>query len=168
MFSSKPEGRIQQVANVAGFTPGNERAHEPVIESKLVSGASPFSEQTYEAQANKTVIEKPANLYQTIIERNLFALQPDPSPSAPAVSTEPPTEDLSLTGLMSDFGSVGSAFFMVTAPGKPPVYFTLAEGEQNDWLEVLSVDVKHGTVKARLKKAVMRIRNVGVEVLIFF
>jgi hypothetical protein len=151
VFPSEPGGRVLRVANESGFN------REPMTGSSLVSG------QGYEA-----VTEKPANSYQVIVERNVFALKPAPPPSAPAVPALPPKEDLFLTGLMNGFDSAGFALFMVTVPGQPPLYFTLAEGEQNDWLEVLSVDVKNGTVKARLNKPVMRIRNVGVEVVLSF
>ena len=60
------------------------------------------------------------------------------------------------------------AMFMVTEPGQPPVYFSLWEATQNAWLEVLSVDLANGTVKARLKRPVVRIRSVGAEVVLSF
>ncbi len=152
VFHPELEGRV---ADESGFARIGGHLHEPMTESR--SAALLLSEQA-------AVIEKPTNFYQVIAERNAFALKPD-QPSDPAVSTTPPTEDLSLTGLCSLY-SVRCALFTVTDPGKPPTYFKLAEGEQNGWLEVLSVDVENGTVKALLKKPVMRIRNAGVEVLI--
>jgi hypothetical protein len=165
VFPPEPEGRIPRVADESGLTVGDERVRSPMTESKFVSGASLLSEKAYEA-----IAEKPANSYQVIVERNVFALKPAPPPSAPAAPAAPavpPKEDLFLTGLCNLY-SGGCALFMVAEPGKPSTYFKLAEGEQNDWLEVLSVDVKNGTVKARLKKPVMRIRNVEADVLISF
>jgi phage host-nuclease inhibitor protein Gam len=48
------------------------------------------------------------------------------------------------------------------------LYFAVTEGGQNDWLEMLAVDVTHGTVRVRLKRPVVRIRQVGVEVVMSF
>ncbi len=82
----------------------------------------------------------------------------------PPLPPEPePKEDLRLTGLIEIKGG-RMALFTVTEPGKPNSYFTVCEGEQNDWLEVKSVNVKEGTIKARLKKPVVRERRIGVEV----
>ena len=50
----------------------------------------------------------------------------------------------------------------------PPVYFTLREGEENDWLVVRAVNLAEGTVTVCLKQPMMRIRNLGVEVVLSF
>ncbi len=104
--------------------------------------------------------------YQTISARNIFGLQPIPPP-APQLSapTAPPKDDLQLTGLF-DLGSVRMALFRTAGPGQSPACFTLGEGDQNEWLEVLSIDGAQQTVKVRLKQPVVRIRSVGVEVLL--
>jgi hypothetical protein len=88
---------------------------------------------------------------------------PMPPPSTPV---EDPKEDLLLTGMVG--GTTPFAVFRVTEPDKPPVSFTLAVGEQNEWLEVRSIDADSGTVKALLKKPVVRIRNTEVEVILSF
>lgn len=84
----------------------------------------------------------------------------------PPASVEDPKEDLLFTGMVD--GTPPVALFEVTEPGKRPVSFTLAESEQNEWLAIESIDINGGTVKARLKKPVVRIRNVGAEVLLSF
>lgn len=109
-----------------------------------------------------------ATPYQVIVERNMFNLQPvPPLPPQPASPPSPPKEDLLLTGLC-DLSSARLASFKIAVAGQPPACFTLAEGAQNEWLEVSSVNVTDQTVKIRLKKPVIRIRSVGVEVLLTF
>lgn len=89
---------------------------------------------------------------------------PADSQSAPAA---PPNEDLVLTGL-SGFGDRPSALFAIMLPEKPDLHFMLHEGDENEWLKVLSVDAPHGRVKAILKRPVMRVRKTGVEVILSF
>jgi hypothetical protein len=101
--------------------------------------------------------------YRAIAKRNAFGLRPLPPP-APAVSVEP-LEDLLLSGL-TDLTPRPCAFFTLSEPGKPPAYLNLREGEQNDWLEVRSVNCRDGTVKVVLKKPLARSRTIGVEVLL--
>jgi hypothetical protein len=103
--------------------------------------------------------------YHAIAERNAFGLRALPPP-APAVSVEP-LEDLLLSGL-TDLAPGPCAFFTLAEPGKPPTYFNLREGEQNEWLEVRSVNCRQGTVKVVLKKPLARSRTIGVEVLLSF
>ena len=56
----------------------------------------------------------------------------------------------------------------VTRPGEVISNFTLREQEQNEWLQVLSIDPQNGTVNAILKRPVVRIRNAGAEVVLSF
>jgi len=106
--------------------------------------------------------------YRAIAERNMFNLQPAPPPSPePALPSPPPTEDLQLTGLC-DLFSLRSASFKIVVAGQPPTCFTLAEGAQNAWLEVLSVSMSDHAARIRLKKPFVRIRSLGVEVLLRF
>jgi hypothetical protein len=99
----------------------------------------------------------------------MFHLQPvppSPQPQPPsALPAPPPKEDLLVTGLC-DLFSARSASFRIVEAGHPPTSFTLAEGERNDWLEVLSVNTPNQTVQVRLKKPVVRVRSVGVEVVL--
>lgn len=106
-----------------------------------------------------------AEAYEVIVDRNVFGLQPAPPPVVPAVPEPPPNGDLSLTGLC-DLNCIRSAFFSVLEAGHVADGFVLSEGEANEWLEVLAVDTASGTAKVRLKKPVVRIRSVGVEVVL--
>lgn len=105
--------------------------------------------------------------YQIIAERNIFNLQPVPPPPPPpaVLPLPPPKEDLQLTGLCNLF-SARMALFKIEVAGQPPASFTVAEGDQNEWLEVLSVNMADQTANIRLKKPVMRIRSTGTEVLL--
>jgi hypothetical protein len=92
----------------------------------------------------------------------------DPAwPAAVAGPSPAPKEDLLLTGL-SGLGPNRCAVFAITRPGEADSSFTLHEGEENDWLKVLSVDLQKGRVKAILKRPVVRIRNIGAEVILSF
>jgi hypothetical protein len=106
--------------------------------------------------------------YSRIVERNCFELKPPaavPSCSEPA---KPPTEDLLLTGLTAGLTDKGCALFEIVDPGKPPSYFALHEGEQNEWLELRSINVRDQTVRAVLRKPVVRARATGVEIILSF
>jgi hypothetical protein len=102
--------------------------------------------------------------YHVIMERNSFGLQP-PVPSS-SQSTVAPKEDLFLTGV-SGFASNRCAFFMVTGLGAPSC-FALQEGEQNEWLKVRAINFENATVKALLKKPMIRARGVGAEIVFSF
>jgi hypothetical protein len=82
-------------------------------------------------------------------------------------SPSPPKQDLVLTGLTGP-DSAPSALFTITEPDKSSTSFTIHPGEQNEWLDVRSIDLKNDTVKAILKKPVVRIRNAGTEVVLSF
>jgi hypothetical protein len=102
--------------------------------------------------------------YGVIAERNSFALQPpglSPSSSQPTLT---PREDLFLTGL-SKVSSSRYAFFKLTTPGGLSSNFALREGEQNEWLEIQAINFEDATVKAILKKPVVRARGVGTEII---
>ncbi len=105
--------------------------------------------------------------YDVIAERNSFALQPPvPAPSS-SQPTVVPKEDLFLTGL-SGLASSRCAFFMISGPGGPSSCFALQEGEQNEWLEIRAINFENATVKALLKKPVIRARGVGSEIVFSF
>src|SRR5258708_515161 len=92
--------------------------------------------------------------YGIIGERNSFRLRSETKlPVTPAEKIEP-KEDLFLTGVVAGFFSNRRALFIVTAPGKAPLSFGLCEGEQNEWLELRSVNPQRGTVTALLKKPI--------------
>ena len=108
-----------------------------------------------------------SDCYHVIMERNSFGLQPPvPAPSS-SQPTAVPKEDLFLTGV-SGFTSNRCAFFMLAKPGGPSSCFALQEGEQNEWLEVRAINLENATVKALLKKPVVRARGVGTEIVFSF
>jgi hypothetical protein len=108
-----------------------------------------------------------SDCYHVIMERNSFGLQPPvPAPSS-SQPTLVPKEDLFLTGL-SGFASNRCAFFMLAEPGGRSSCFALQEGEQNEWLEVRAINLENATVKALLKKPVVRARGVGAEIIFSF
>jgi hypothetical protein len=92
---------------------------------------------------------------------------PTLSADIPSALATAPREDLLFTGF-SGLGSNRYAMFAITRPDEADFSFMLQEREQNEWLEVLSIDPQNGTVKVILKKPVVRIRNTGVEVILSF
>ena len=105
--------------------------------------------------------------YRAISERNIFGLKLLPVVNAPQIVAINAVHDLVLTGLC-DLGGIRRAMFQVIEPGKPTSSYVLQEGEQNEWLEIRSIDAGNGRVTVFLKKPVMRIRNAGIEVVLSF
>ena len=101
-----------------------------------------------------------------IPERNAFGLKAT-TPTRAAGETVEPLEDLVLNGVI-EVATCRQAVFMLVEPGKAPSFFTVREGEQNQWLEVRSVNGREGTVKVVLKKPLASVRTVGVEVVFSF
>lgn len=105
--------------------------------------------------------------YHVIMERNSFGLNPPVPVMSSSQPTAVPKEDLFLTGV-SGFASNRRAFFMLAEPGGLSSCFALQEGEQNEWLEVRAINLENATVKALLKKPVVRARGVGTEIVFSF
>ena len=105
--------------------------------------------------------------YHCIVERNIFGLS-QPVSASPAASPKAASPaNLFLTGVAT-FLARPQAFFAIAEPGKASSGFILREGEQNEWLEVQSVDMRNRTVKARLNKSLTRIGTIGTEVILSF
>ena len=91
-----------------------------------------------------------ANPYQSIVERNVFHLNPPPAPPDPEANKPPPPK-IFLTGITTLMGSRRA--LLKTAPtGKPgeaakEKSYMLAEHERMDDLEVLAIDEVAGSVK---------------------
>ena len=117
------------------------------------------------AQGETNTLASP-DCYHVIMERNSFGLQPS-VPSSSSQFAVVPKEDLFLTGV-SGFASNRCAFFMITGPGGLSSCFALQEGEQNEWLKVRAINLENATVKALLKKPVVRARGVGAEIVFSF
>lgn len=106
--------------------------------------------------------------YRSIAARNVFGLRALVKRANPEASTASASKpDLILTGACS-IGDVRYAIFKLVEPAKPVVFFTLKEGEQNDWLEVLSIDAPSSRVNVRLKQPVMRMQKAGIDAIITF
>jgi len=95
--------------------------------------------------------ESSENPYQSIVDRNVFALKPPPDPEA-IKPPPPPPPPIELQGISVLFGRK-RVLFTVTLPGAKPgapperKALILAEGERQDDVEVLEIDEKTGTVK---------------------
>lgn len=95
--------------------------------------------------------ESAENPYQSIVDRNVFALKPPPDPETLKPPTPPPPP-IELQGISVLFGRK-RVLFTVTVPGSKPGQpperkaLILAEGERRDEVEVLEIDEKTGTVK---------------------
>jgi hypothetical protein len=100
-----------------------------------------------------------ANPYKTISQRNVFGLKaPVPPPPESPVAPPRPLPEITLTGI-ADFSLKKWALLVSAEPGKPPKRYTLREGQQDDGLEVRSIDVNAGTVSIRYE---------GTELLLAF
>jgi hypothetical protein len=92
--------------------------------------------------------------YQTIVDRNPFALNPLP-PAVENPVLAPPPIDIKLTGFTQTTGGRKAYFVIQPKDGKAAVrYVNLTEGEKDDFLEVVKISENEGEV---------RIRNSGVE-----
>jgi hypothetical protein len=99
------------------------------------------------------------NPYQSIVDRNVFALKPPPPPPDPE-ATKPPPVKITLTGITTILGK--RALLKSPAPpgkpgepAKPELSYILAPGQREGDIEVLDIDEVGGNVK---------LRNAGVEV----
>jgi type II secretory pathway component PulC len=95
-------------------------------------------------------VAEPARRYQSIVKRNAFGLVPALS-NTPLVVPKPQPQapsDLKLSGLAAS-SSRKAAYLMWEERGKPPRYFTLSEGQKEDDLEAVAIDVVAETVRLR-------------------
>jgi len=137
-----------------------------VVWSSGEAGDAPESGPTDSSTAFP-IRETGSKAYRSIVERNVFGLKPStPAPSSASPRVES-SGNLFLTGVVG-LSSRRQAFFTVAEPGKASSGFIVGEGEENEWLHVLSVDMKNSTVKARLKKSLMRLGTAGAEVVLSF
>jgi hypothetical protein len=92
----------------------------------------------------------PDNRYETIIDRNIFRLNPMPPPPAPTNAADSTlNREVKLTGI-SNIGGTRNAWFMIPTkpPSKdPPLYLNLTAGEKADFIEVVSISEEEGEVK---------------------
>ncbi|MBI3879141.1 MAG: hypothetical protein HY301_03640 [Verrucomicrobia bacterium] len=98
------------------------------------------------------------NPYQVIWERNPFQLKPPVV--APLETNAPPAppSNIELTGITTYTGEK-QVFLVLKDPQGKASHKTFTEGQRQDAVEVLSIDVKAGAV---------RLRNAGVETVLTF
>jgi len=92
----------------------------------------------------------PENPYGKIVARNLFGLKDPPPPPDPE-SNKPPPPGIYLQGLTTILGR-NQVLFKVSMPARPPqpagdVSKMLAEGEREDEITVLEINMAERTVK---------------------
>src|SRR5215471_1239825 len=110
--------------------------------------------------ANAVTAESQNNPYQSIVDRNVFALKPPPPPPDPE-ATKPPPVKIALTGITTILGNKRALMKSPAPPGKPgepakpEVSYILTVGQREGDVEVLDIDEVGGNVK---------LRNGGVEV----
>lgn len=89
------------------------------------------------------------NRYDTIVDRNIFRLNPPPPPPSTATNDPVLERKVDLSGI-SNVGGHKKAWFVVApkAGSKDlPLYLNLSEGERQDFLEVVSIAEEEGEVK---------------------
>jgi len=90
------------------------------------------------------VAVSPGNPYALIAARNVFGLNPPPSPISPFIANPPPK--ITPNGIMSLFGQLQVLFKVtgVATSGKAVENqsYILAEGEQQDGIKVVKIDEK--------------------------
>lgn len=110
--------------------------------------------------AHAVTPEPPTGPYQSIIDRNLFALKPPPPPPDPEATKAPPVK-ITLTGITTILGNKRALMKSPAPPGKPgepakpELSYILTVGQREGDVEVLDIDEVAGNVK---------LRNAGVEV----
>lgn len=94
--------------------------------------------------------EVTTNPYESIVERNPFALKPPPPPAPPedpsTKTAPPPTATVELTGITSVLSSKCALFEIVPGPGKPMIKPILKEGERVESVEVVSINIEKNEV----------------------
>lgn len=91
------------------------------------------------------------NPYETIVDRNPFALRPPPPPASnepPPPPTTPPAT-VEVTGMTSVSRTPKVLLEITPGPGKPVVRRILSEGEREDTVEVVSINVEKNEVVLR-------------------
>lgn len=110
--------------------------------------------------AQAVTSEPQDNPYQSIVDRNVFALKPPPPPPDPEAAKPPPVK-ITLTGITTILGNKRALMKAPAPPGKPgepakpELSYILAPGQREGDVEVLDIDEVSGNVK---------LRNAGVEV----
>jgi hypothetical protein len=121
------------------------------IVGAVVVGAGAIAADTTDA---------PANPYQGVVDRNVFALKPPPPPPDPE-SLKPPAPAFQLTGITTIFGNKRALLKAVPKAGKAgepaakEKSYMLTEGQREDDVEVDHIDEVAGTVTVTYAGTVM-------------
>src|ERR1041385_247409 len=97
------------------------------------------------AGAHAVTSDQPANPYQSIVDRNVFALKPPPPPPDPEASKPPPVK-ITLTGITTILGNKRALMKTPPPPGKPgepakqEMSYILTVGQREGDIEVLDID----------------------------
>lgn len=93
----------------------------------------------------------PDNRYETIIDRNIFRLNPPPEASTNSPAEIVPERKVDLSGLSNVAGNKKAWFVVAPKAGSKdlPLYLSLSEGERQDFLEVLNINEESGEVKVK-------------------
>lgn len=90
------------------------------------------------------------NPYESIVERNPFALKPPPPPAPPedpSAKTPPvPPATVELTGITSILKSKKALLEIIPGPGKPTLKQIMSEGERIESVEVVSINIEKNEV----------------------
>ena len=93
----------------------------------------------------------PNNPYSSIVSRNVFGLNPIPPPVPQDQQDGPPPPKITLTGITTIFGPAEALFNVagVVRNGQPPhdESYIFGEGEEEDDVQVVSIDTKGNVVK---------------------
>ena len=90
----------------------------------------------------------PGDPYATVIERNIFGLNPPPPPNANPQDANPPPK-ITPNGIMDILGGLQVLFKVAQPPkpGNPPEEtYILSEGQRQDDIEVVKIDQKNSVV----------------------
>lgn len=105
------------------------------------------------AFAARALVNDADNPYHAIVARNVFGLHDPPPPPSPT-NDLPPSVKVTLTGISTFLGRENAFLEWPDAPvsGQPAgkkTYAMLVEGQKQDMVEVVKIDVKAGTVKIK-------------------
>lgn len=90
--------------------------------------------------------------YAPIVDRNIFGIVPPPPPPDPNAITEASLPKITVNGIDAFFGSPKAVFKVsggAAKPGQPPPkdkFYRLREGEGQDDIEVVKIDVQNSLV----------------------
>jgi hypothetical protein len=102
------------------------------------------------ASGQLVLADAKVNPYESIVERNPFALKPPPPPAPPedpSSKTPPvPPATVELTGITSILKSKKALLEIIPGPGKPTLKHIMSEGERIESVEVVSIDIEKNEV----------------------